>query len=266
MEEIVKLMKERANILTRAIEEAKLESGPYPDGHLRISVSGHNARYYWVSQNSDKLGEYIKKENRSIIPELAKKDYNQQFIVDATEELKRLKKAIAWFSKSNADLSYQKLSAQRQKLITPYIITDQLYANAWQTQNVKTNPYLEEKLVYDTKRGEKVRSKSEAIIANILYDLHIPYFYEKSLQLKKGIVRYPDFTMLHKRERKEIYLEHFGLLDEKTYLYNNLHKLDEYRENGIFPGKNLIFTYETVETPLDIKGIKEMLKELFIHS
>ncbi len=83
------------------------------------------------------------------------------------------------------------------------------------------------------------------------------------LVLKNGGTRYPDFTLLDVRAREEVFLEHFGLLDDEEYRRNCLHKLDEYRNNGIYPGRNLIFTYETEENPLDIKGIKKMLKDLF---
>lgn len=41
---------------------------------------------------------------------------------------------------------------------------------------------------------------------------------------------------------------------------------NDYRRSGIYPGKNLIFTYETDDSPLDIKGIKEMLKELLCEA
>lgn len=264
MDQIIKLMKERAIILRKAIEKANREREPYPDGHLRITTSNDKPRYYLITKRGDTNGKYITRENRSIIPQLAKKDYNQQFLTEATKELERLEQAIAWFSISNADLSYQKLSDKRQDLISPYIMTDKLYAKTWQSQKIKPCSYMPDKLVYETKRGEMVRSKSEALIANTLYDLKLPYFYEKSLQLKNGIVRYPDFTILHTKKREEFYLEHFGLLDDEAYLYNNLHKLDEYRENGIFLGKNLLITYETTESPLDIRGIKGMLRNIFL--
>ncbi|MBE5835281.1 MAG: hypothetical protein E7309_11635 [Butyrivibrio sp.] len=42
-------------------------------------------------------------------------------------------------------------------------------------------------------------------------------------------------------------------------------KMDLYRASGIYPGKNLIFTYETDKKPLDIKGMRKMLFELFCH-
>ena len=42
-----------------------------------------------------------------------------------------------------------------------------------------------------------------------------------------------------------------------------MEKMDLYRASGIYPGKNLIFTYETDDHPLDIKGMRKMLEELF---
>ena len=82
--------------------------------------------------------------------------------------------------------------------------------------------------------------------------------------MRNGSIRYPDFTLLRVKTREEVYLEHFGLLDDEEYLYKNLQKLDEYRDNGIYPGKNLIFTYETGDNPLYIRGIRAMLKDIFI--
>ena len=98
----------------------------------------------------------------------------------------------------------------------------------------------------------------------VLYELEIPYHYEKALRLRNGATRYPDFTLLKVSTGEEIYLEHFGLLDDSEYLSENLKKLEEYRKNGIYVGKNLLFTYETTSTPLDIKGIRQMLKETMI--
>ena len=91
----------------------------------------------------------------------------------------------------------------------------------------------------------------------------IPYLYEQALKLRNGKIYYPDFTLLKKNTRETIYLEHLGLLDDETYRKSNLLKLDEYRANGIYIGKNLLITYETLDSPLDINGIRRMLKEIF---
>jgi len=260
MEEILKLMKSRVKQVKKAIAKAEKEEKTFPEGRLRVSVSNNCPRYYFVNQNGDTSGKYLKKEERQLAEVLAQKSYNQQFLNQASYELSELERCISRLTKENADLAYQNLPKQRQILVTPYLMTDDLYAREWQTRTFKSNPYMTEKKIYDTKRGEKVRSKSEAIIADHLFELGIPYHYEKPLRLQQGIIRYPDFTLLKRRTREEIYLEHFGLLENEDYRSDSLRKLDEYRRNGIYIGKNLLFTYETQDNPLDINGIRQMLK------
>ena len=50
------------------------------------------------------------------------------------------------------------------------------------------------------------------------------------------------------KSKEEIYLEHFGLLNDEEYRKDVLEKMDMYRASGIYPGKNLLFTYETEDT------------------
>ena len=262
MKDILRLMKERELILKKAIAKAELEEGSFPEGHLRISCSNNRPRYYKMSRRGDTKGEYIVKEKLDEVTALAQKDYNRHFLKTAKAELGRLERDIKFFSEENADLLFQDLSENRKKLVIPYIPTDEQYARQWLAKDFKPNPYMPENRVYATNRGEMVRSKSEAILADMLYNLGIPYHYEKPLRLKNGRIVYPDFTLLQLHTRKEIYFEHFGLLEDEEYLRNALAKLDEYRDSGIYPGKNLIFTYETRNSPLDIKGIRKILTEL----
>ncbi len=263
-EEILELMQLRAAALRKAITKAEGEEGKFPDGRLRVSAnySSNRQRYYIVTEDGDRFGHYIKKHDRALAKALAQKDYNQDFLKEARYELAKLEQSISLLSKQNADLAFQKLSVNRQILINPYLQTDESYIQEWLTKPFKTSTFMEEKKIYDTKKGEKVRSKSEAIIADSLYELGIPYHYEKALKLKSGVTRYPDFTLLKVSTGEEIYLEHFGLLDDEEYRSENLRKLEEYKRNGIYIGKNLLFTYETGSTPLDIKGIRQMLKEI----
>lgn len=265
MDRIINLIKERTKTLKKAIVKAEKDvgTGTFPEGWLRINSSANRVRYYRLTVSGDREGEYIKKGNHRLACQLAQKEYNTKFLKEAKQELARLERINTQLSQRNADLAYQNLSVNRQNLITPYIITDGLFAKEWQSKSFIANPYRTENKIYDTRRGDKVRSKSEAILADILLELGIPYHYEKPVKLQNGNTRYPDFTLLNVQTREEVYLEHFGLLDDEEYRRDCLRKLDEYRRNGIYPGKNLVFTYETESNPLDIKGIKNMLAELF---
>jgi ATP-dependent DNA helicase RecQ len=94
--------------------------------------------------------------------------------------------------------------------------------------------------IYSTVKGDKVRSKSEVIIANLLADNGIIYEYEKKLEYANGRWIEPDFTII-KEDGTELYWEHLGMLGVESYDNRWLKKQDIYEE--YFPDK-LIITYE----------------------
>lgn len=114
-----------------------------------------------------------------------------------------------------------------------------------------------------TIQGEYVKSASEAIIANFLYKMGIIYSYEKiytELMDDKKIYK-PDFTIDIGGE--EIYIEYFGLDDEK-YNKNKEQKIKFHKEhNNKFIELDKV-PLENIENELDKKlkefGIKYKLR------
>ena len=72
---------------------------------------------------------------------------------------------------------------------------------------------------------------------------------------------YPDFTILDVSNRKEIYLEHFGMMDDDEYCNKAISKIQNYARYGIFAGKNLLLTFETRQNPLNTIYLEELLAE-----
>lgn len=70
--------------------------------------------------------------------------------------------------------------------LTPLVLTDGMYAEQWIRESYETNPYHPEEKVYPTKKDELVRSKSEVLLADMYYEMGIPYRYEAELRLKNG--------------------------------------------------------------------------------
>lgn len=116
-----------------------------------------------------------------------------------------------------------------------------------------------------TERGEKVRSKSEKILADKLYSMGIPYRYEYPLKLGRYGTVYPDFTLLNVKTRKEYLLEHFGMMDNPEYCQKALLKIEEYARCGIYPGKNLLCTFETSRKSPNMTIIEQMLDKFLLN-
>ncbi|MGN0727997.1 AAA family ATPase [Treponema sp.] len=121
------------------------------------------------------------------------------------------------------------------------------------------NKFYEEKLIHKTKRGEMVRSKSEVIIANMLFDADINYLYEEPLSLKDGSKRSPDFTI--PKNGKTIYWEHLGMLQKESYRKDWDVKRKQYEENDIIEGKNLIISKDGLDGSLDSQEIDNLINK-----
>lgn len=115
-----------------------------------------------------------------------------------------------------------------------------------------------------TSKGERVRSKSEIVIADALARKGIPYRYEYPLVLSDGGAVRPDFYCLNKRTRKEKVWEHLGMMSDYDYSNKNVKKIDKYEMNGYFPGDNLIVTMETDKCFLNTRLVDQIIDKYLI--
>lgn len=127
---------------------------------------------------------------------------------------------------------YDNLSDERKSLVTSIQISVKEKVKQWQAEAYEKNLMYPENLRYETEQSDMVRSKSEVIIANILYQNRedILYKYEKPLEvMENGRQKtiYPDFTILNKHTGKVLYWEHAGRMDDSHYA-NEFVKKNEY--------------------------------------
>lgn len=233
-----------------------------PQGKLRVSNERGKLRYYQILDAKDTHGKYLHGKEMDLACGLAQKDYLQRLYQKTDAELAELKKFLTKYEKDELEKVYANLNEYRQALVSPFVISNEEFAKKWQQEPYETNPYYPEEKVYTTKRDELVRSKSEVLLADMFYEMGIPYRYEAQLKLQNGKIKYPDFTLLKVHTRELIYHEHLGLLDDEEYRKAALRKLDEYRRNGIFHGKNLMITYEGEGSYLNIKEIKMQVQAI----
>lgn len=182
----------------------------------------------------------------------------------AKQELKALEKLDKLYQKASCEDIYEKLHIQRQCFVTPIEISDDEYVQNWEEETYEGKGFSMGYPEYYTDKGERVRSKSEIIIANILNKYNIPYKYERPLYLKDYVTMHPDFTVLNARTRKEIFFEHFGMMDDPQYAEAAINKLETYAKNGVFIGDNLIATFESKQKPLNQKMVETMIKKFLV--
>ena len=238
-----------------------------PDGKIH-GASGKTKgkyRYFVRTDGADKTGLYLPKKEDEKIKALCQKRYYEEVLKRSTDELKVLEKAMAKLEGDSLLSAYTSLSEGVRKQINPILVDDETYTNRWLSQEYEGLLFdINDKTEHYTDKDERVRSKSEVIIANYLNHHNIPYLYEKPIRLKSGKILYPDFTILDIFERREKYLEHLGKLGDIDYLMRNIQKLNEYKENSIYLGDTLFFTYENAATPLSIRDLEKVLEGMGI--
>jgi len=253
----------RINLLKSVLDSIDQFNGANnATGRLRISQSNGRIQYYHVTEKSPNCGNYIRKEDYRIAQDLAQKDYSSKLASSIRGELLALEILLKIYSEDSPEIVYDKLQTERKKLINPLIVSDEKYEKIWIEEEYEVNQYRSEELKYETKRGEFVRSKSEMMIADLYYEMHIPYRYECKITFPDGIVKYPDFMLLDAKKQKIIYHEHMGLIDDEDYRNASFKKLELYQKNDIYIGKNLILTFESESVPFNIHSIKRMIKSI----
>lgn len=119
--------------------------------------------------------------------------------------------------------------------------------------------YYEQSLIHRTLKGDLVRSKSEVIIANMLYEAGIEYEYEKELDLEEDGIRIPDFTIEDAESGICFYWEHCGMLGDAAYNRHWQEKKELYKKHNIIEGDNLIVSKDSPGGGIDSGEIKRLI-------
>ena len=233
----------------------------FPAGKLICCHHGRKCKWY---QSDGHAKSYIPKSNRALAEQLAIKKYLSCKLEELTQESTALEFYLrhhkTTFSKSDQLLSE---SSGYQELLSPYFTPLSSELSDWMHTPYEHNTEHSDHLIHKTSSGHMVRSKSESMIAHVLYKEKIPFRYECLLTLNT-ISLFPDFTIRHPHTGETYYWEHFGLMDDPAYCKNAASKIQLFSSHGIIPMIQLITTYETQQSPLTIDVIEKLVEHFFL--
>ncbi len=259
--------------LERMIKVVEKFHNHAPEGCLKYQKKG-NSTYFYQQYMNEQTNQwerkYIKKDNISLVRNLAQKHYYTMLKPALEKNIKALRNFIRQYHPEVMEKIYEGLSVERKELIEPFMSTKDECIRKWLEEKYEVNNSYPENLRFETEQGEQVRSKSEVIIANILYQhkKDILYKYERPLEILvngKCKTIFPDFTVLNVHTGKIIYWEHAGRMDDSYYTNEFVKKMNAYIANNLLPGRDIILTFETMGNTLDITVVKKLVREMCLR-
>lgn len=232
-----------------------------PNGRIRFWGFGDNVRYYLRNSDTPSNGVYISKKNLQLIKDLCRKTYLEKVIEEMKQEQNQLTEFNQKYDSDKLSSIYKNLDERIRNFTTNISPTDEECLAIWNSETYQPKEIPEDLPLFLTDNKEKVRSKSEILIANSLKRFGVPYKYEHPLKLGNKIVFYPDFMCYNVRLRRTIIWEHFGMLSDSQYVENMIKKLNLYAKNGFYLGINLIVTFETNNVPLDMEIVESLIHQ-----
>ena len=204
-----------------------------PEGALH-SKNCRGTQQFYVKK--DGIRKYLRKSDWNLAKQIAQRDYHKKLLSQVCSDLTYLDTFLRKFDVDKLYDIYDELPIARQKLVEPFLIRDKQYIAEW------------EQIIYDRKDFEE---GSQEI------------YTERPIYLKGFGMVYPDFCCLDIRQRKEIIWEHFGMMGDSEYSRKTLSKINHYTQNGYYQGDNIIYTFESLDNPMNTKAVDKLIGNVF---
>ena len=238
-----------------------------PEGALIIHGTADRKTFYARVKDISSgkpVEKYLKRDGAEILPYI-RKYCSERVIRIADKGLDILSERPYDYDDCALQNEYRRFESLFGKLTPKQFITKDTIIKRWQEgpYEKSTRPIPEDRR-YVTDRGETVRSKNEALCANCLARLGIPYHYEEILRFKDGTQAAPDFTIFSPKDSEIYIIEVMGMMSDSKYLEDNSKKIEKYARNGYIPGDNLLLFFEFADMGLDLKLFEDTVTGKFL--
>lgn len=235
-----------------------------PEGKFRVRErDGRLAVYQREGHGAGRREKYCSLQNDQLVRGAIDSQYVPAVEAALLEELELLHQLQGNLEKGLKYRAYECLPESARARIAPVCLRTEEVCRAWAAEEFVSNSIdLPEDNQMVTDRGEKVRSRAELIIANMLNKLGLAYRYECRFYVN-GRSAYPDFTIMHPQTGEIYYLEYFGLMDDYEYARSALKKIYQYY--GTPQADKFIFIFESERVGINIPAIENMLRQKFLE-
>ena len=264
MDPIRTLLEKRADLLSDRIEGLRPALGP--DREILRGVRRGDHCYFYLRKTCEEGRKdiYIPGSELRGYRRLARSSYSKTILPVLERDLNAIDSFLRDYSFLNEKELADRFAPQFLALCGQEFESRETFIQKWKQLTWTERPQFGAEPNHPTLAGHMVRSKSEAMIDNALFSHGLAVHYERPLYLNgQNSPRFPDFTILHPILLKEIYWEHLGRLDDPQYADRNCAKITEFMRNGVFPGENLILTFETDDHPLLSTDIEMIIGHYF---
>ena len=234
-----------------------------PEGFLSIAKKEDHFEYYHVhnSEEGKSVRRYISKDKMDLACSLASRAYYRKMKSVLSRRMKQLSALQAEFREDEIDRVYLDLPQKRRDLVEPIEPTYEHRLANWKAEIYEGRAFSDDNVIM-TNRGERVRSKSEKILADLFDRYRIEYKYERPLKMM-GRVIFPDFTILVPAGG-EIYWEHFGMMDSPDYVEIAIKKIIAYQVEGMYLGDRLLVSFETAKSTIDLDYVHRLIRRYLL--
>ena len=239
----------------RKVQQKELKK--LPPGRLIIREDGKHINYLHMYKEEEHVVRRGVTKNQEMIRLLARKKYLQESLAMLEKDIPLLEKLAQKHLAPVPGNIISRLPKAYHQLTPEDFLPDLRKKQEWADADFEQSTDRPEELRHITARGMKVRSKSEAIIADKLDHYGLPFRYEEILYIETYSFA-PDFKVLGRNGI--MYWEHCGMVNSKKYMRRHNWKMGMYEKAGIVPWKNLIVTYDQEDGGLDTRIIEAEIR------
>ena len=283
---VIEEMRQFVTEIENELDRVTNELDHAPEGSLNTGGSNDQPVFYRASMSGTDSGRRRKRvtlRDDTMIDMLVRKDHLKDLVKVRSGQLKIIHSAAEALARCTDDESllqkrikrYPALDPDRVKRACSTPICDiagkdplnfsysqggrsEAVHQFWENMPYEQSDYRPEGKRMRTGRGLMVRSKSELLIAELLYRYDVPFRYEQVLHVGSMII-VPDFTI--KRSDGQIfYWEHMGRISDPVYFERQIQKVRIYHSAGIMPGRDLLVSYDGPDGTIDIRRAESMIK------